>query len=304
MKRMNVPPSPLIVLDRFVSEANRDDLRSDERRIYDRALSLRSRLSGPPRVLIAGEFSAGKSTLANLLVGADLIPTSVLATHLPPVEFSYGKSGQAHASWWDTRVDVTFDRLDFQALSAVEPDYISLTAESPFLEKIRLADTPGTGDPAMMVDMMQSVARHSDVLIWCTNAVQSWKESERRTWSELPERLRKHAVLLVTHMDLPAIRKGRQRVLDRLNRLAGDDFAQIIPFSAPDAALAISEGNVRDEEMWNSSGGGPLVDQVNKLAVAARQDANELAGRLIQNYIAPSLSLNSPNDLYVGKTNP
>ncbi|MBM7069118.1 dynamin family protein [Actibacterium sp. 188UL27-1] len=290
MNRMLTSPDPLPILDRFVTQTERDDLRSDERRIYDRALSLRSRLSGPPRVLIAGEFSAGKSTLANLMVGADLIPTSVLANHIPPVEFSHGEVGQAHAAWWDTRVDVTFDTLDFAGLTAVEPDYIRLNAPSPFLEKIRLADTPGTSDPATLVDLMQSVARHSDVMIWCTNAVQSWKESERRTWSELPERLRQHSVLVVTHMDLPAIRKGRQRVLDRLNRLAGDDFTQIIPFSAPDAGRAISAGVVTDTEQWRNSGGEALVDQVLALALAARKDANELAGRLIQNYIAPSLA--------------
>ena len=290
MNRMVLPLSPLPVLDRFVTETNRDDLRSDERRIYDRARSLRARLSGPPRVLIAGEFSAGKSTLANMLVGANLIPTSVLASNIPPVEFSHGASGQAHAAWWDTRVDVTFDTLDFPGLAAVEPDYIGLSTPSPLLEKVRLADTPGTGDPAMLVDMMHSVAQHSDVLIWCTNAVQSWKESERRTWSELPERLRKHAILLVTHMDLPAIRKGRQRVLDRLTRLAGADFAQIIPFSAPQAAKAIVDGTVSDPEQWRDSGGEALVDQVLSLAEDARKDANELADRLIQNYIAPSLA--------------
>ena len=38
-----------------------------------------------PRIALMGEFSAGKSTLANLMVGSDPVPMQVVATQLPPV---------------------------------------------------------------------------------------------------------------------------------------------------------------------------------------------------------------------------
>ena len=43
-----------------------------------------------PRVALMGEFSAGKSTLSNLLVGRSALPVNVTATQLPPVWMSYG----------------------------------------------------------------------------------------------------------------------------------------------------------------------------------------------------------------------
>ena len=38
-----------------------------------------------PRVALMGEFSAGKSTLTNVLLGQKSIPVRVTATSLPPV---------------------------------------------------------------------------------------------------------------------------------------------------------------------------------------------------------------------------
>ena len=41
-----------------------------------------------PLVALMGEFSAGKSTLSNLLIGKQALPVNVTATQLPPVWMS------------------------------------------------------------------------------------------------------------------------------------------------------------------------------------------------------------------------
>ena len=43
-----------------------------------------------PRIAIMGEFSSGKSTLCNVLMGARPLLEKVTATQLPPVWLSYG----------------------------------------------------------------------------------------------------------------------------------------------------------------------------------------------------------------------
>ena len=43
-----------------------------------------------PCVALMGEFSAGKSTLSNLLIGTEALPVNVTATQLPPVWLSRG----------------------------------------------------------------------------------------------------------------------------------------------------------------------------------------------------------------------
>ena len=42
-----------------------------------------------PRIAIMGEFSAGKSTLCNILLGQAPLPMRVTATRLPPVLMTY-----------------------------------------------------------------------------------------------------------------------------------------------------------------------------------------------------------------------
>ncbi|TNF59741.1 MAG: hypothetical protein EP307_09890, partial [Rhodobacteraceae bacterium] len=46
-----------------------------------------------PRVALMGEFSAGKSTLTNLLLGAAPLPVKITATRLPPVWITQGDDG-------------------------------------------------------------------------------------------------------------------------------------------------------------------------------------------------------------------
>ena len=47
--------------------------------------------SSKPVIAIMGEFSVGKSTLSNLLIGSNPLPVKVTATQLPPIWLSYGE---------------------------------------------------------------------------------------------------------------------------------------------------------------------------------------------------------------------
>ena len=50
-----------------------------------------------PRVAFMGEFSAGKSTAVNLVIGARLLPTAAVATQLPPVWIAHGPEPRDYA---------------------------------------------------------------------------------------------------------------------------------------------------------------------------------------------------------------
>src|SRR5262245_10692561 len=48
-------------------------------------------LTRPPTVAVLGEVNSGKSTLVNLLLGHDLLQTSVLPSALGPLRLRYGE---------------------------------------------------------------------------------------------------------------------------------------------------------------------------------------------------------------------
>ena len=45
-----------------------------------------------PQVALMGEFSAGKSTLLNMLLGQDPLPVRITATSVPPIWISFGEN--------------------------------------------------------------------------------------------------------------------------------------------------------------------------------------------------------------------
>ncbi len=217
--------------------------------------------SRKPCIALMGEFSAGKTTLTNLLVGEDVLPTRVTATQLPPVWMSYGEPRAWYVDTEGQRHDLSFDDLHGVPVDGVR--YIRLFCKGRILETIDLIDTPGISDPNIPKAVWEMAVGYVNAVIWCTHSTQAWRESERSAWESLPERLRENSVLLATRSDklLPA---ERERVARRLRREAGDMFRNIIMFSAQDALRAASAENAGD--LWSESGGEALLAALHEVA--------------------------------------
>nr|WP_300975939.1 dynamin family protein [Yoonia sp.] len=65
-----------------------------------------------PRIALMGEFSAGKSTLSNLLLGARPLPEKVTATRLAPVWMSYGDTPAYRVLVDGSTEPVSLDQLE------------------------------------------------------------------------------------------------------------------------------------------------------------------------------------------------
>ena len=279
----------LAFLNDFVGKTDPDNGDVTEEATSLRALATKqiNRLNTPVRFIVTGEFSSGKSTLTNLLVGEGLIPTSVLASELPPLLFRFGNKAQIAAGWWAKTTLKAFGSVDFDAAMALDPDYIVVTSPNPFLQDVNVFDTPGTGDPLSDDKKMQHLTRSAEALIWCTNAVQAWRESERHMWSSLPAINRKHSILAITHTDLPAVKRNLDRVLTRVEKEAGDCFQAIVPVAAPTAMQAAPGGKIQDAIAWEESGGEALVAAINAIAEPIRDKKLADVAAIIERQLSP-----------------
>ena len=97
-----------------------------------------------PRVALMGEFSAGKSTLSNLLIGKPALPVNVTATQLPPVWISYGDDVPYRIGLDGEEEDVD---PSLSGISVHDTRYIRIFTEAKFLEHCDLIDMPGISDP-------------------------------------------------------------------------------------------------------------------------------------------------------------
>lgn len=204
-----------------------------------------------PRVALMGEFSAGKSTLSNLLIGRPALPVNVTATQLPPVWMSYG-----HEPSYKIGLDGVEYEVDekFSGVSVRDTRCVRIFLESKFLKNCDLIDMPGISDPNMDAEVWQRVIGEADIVIWCSHATQAWRQSEAAVWSTLPRELYDRSLLLLTRMDRILSERDRVRVVKRVQSETQGMFRQVLPVSLIQAVEARG-----DEEAWAASGADDLV---------------------------------------------
>lgn len=208
--------------------------------------------SGKPCVALMGEFSAGKSTLSNLLIGARSLPVQVTATQLPPVWISQGDQPPY-------RVDLegTVSPIDLNELGAIDvgdTSYVRIFRNSPVLGICDVIDMPGISDPSMAADVWQRVIHHADMVVWCSHATQAWRQSEAAVWDSLPPTLYEKSLLLLTRMDKITSERDRMRVLKRVERETQGLFSRVMPISL---LQALNAGD--DAEAWAGSGAQDFI---------------------------------------------
>ncbi len=253
----------------------KDDIISHQREVTAAQLSrLEDWANRKPCIALMGEFSAGKTTLINFLLGEDILPTRVTATQLPPVWMSYGDPAAFYVDTDGQRHDLPFDSIDTVPLENAR--YIRLYCRGNVLETVDLIDTPGISDPNIPRQIWEVAVGYVNTIVWCTHATQAWRETERSAWESLPDRLRAQSVLLATRSD-KLTETERARVLSRLEREAGEQFRNIIMFSATDAIKASAAEEASD--LWQSSGADDLLVTLGEIAAEISEHRKQMLAR-------------------------
>lgn len=223
-----------------------------------------------PRIGLMGEFSAGKSTLSNLLLGARPLPEKVTATRLAPVWLSHGTADPYRVDLNGETEPVTLTSLETVPFDTTR--MIRVFLESDILALCDLIDFPGISDPNMPSIVWERLLPEVDAVIWCTHATQAWRQSEAAVWETMPESLRDFSILLITRYDKLINDTDRRRVFQRVRRETDGQFAATFPISLMQALQA---GD--DQTRWDDSGAGPfvthLIAMIEKLTrIVARLD--------------------------------
>ena len=200
-----------------------------------------------PIIAFMGEFSAGKSTLCNLLMGTSPLPTKVTATQLPPVWISHGEDDAQRED-----IDGVTTPVDLDALGDLAPEQtrvIRIFQRADILDLCDLIDMPGISDPNLPPDLWQPVVEQADMVIWCTHATQAWRQSEAATWASTNPELYRKSLLLVTRFDKLLTERDRDRVLRRVRKETDGLFADCLPISLTEALAADD-----DRDRWERSG--------------------------------------------------
>lgn len=276
-------------LERFLTVTKKQPASAELDEMRDRALAHAERLSNAVSIGFAGEFGAGKSSLANMLAGADILPTGPQHLKLPLVIVAYADAPETTVGWWDKEPKV-YSGIALEKAAADNPDFISVGLNTPALQEISLFDLPGAGALDDTYKQTLDLLDYVDCAIWCTNGTNAWRETERHLWSKVPQKLRDNSLLAVTHTDLPPVRDALDRVLGRLNKEKGSLFRAVVPIGTPVAVRAMEQEPEPDFELWETCGGQNLAEQVLKIALDHRQHDLDAARKDLAEEFLPYLA--------------
>lgn len=219
-----------------------------------------------PRLALMGEFSAGKSTLANLLVGASHLPVQVTATQLPPVWLSQGTSPPFRVDLQGKSIPVSLARLEDVPIA--ETACIRIFGTSATLAQCDIIDMPGISDPNMPAAIWQRILPLADGVIWCTHATQAWRQSESAIWATMTPELQQRSLLLLTRIDKILSDRDRLRVIKRVSKETDGLFAgPCLPVSLTQAVAATP-----DSPAFASAGAAEVMARLADLIDLIRGD--------------------------------
>ncbi len=259
------------------------------------AVRLTNQLSRALRISVLGEYNSGKSALINVLIGTQVLPTSVEAnTRLPVRIFQAARPSLAVEMADRERFVVPADQFDPSLLDTAAMLHVGLPLGR--LESFEVIDTPGlaSGDPEMCERALDT-CRQSHLAIWCSTAMQAWKASELGAWQSLPKRLRSNGILAVTFKDAIECREDEGRLWSRINAEAAPHFKRVVMVSARDgiAARQMSD-SVESDRLWHESGAAELSkavdDAVSSLIIKRVRGAEQLLHAAMSGHARHTLS--------------
>jgi GTP-binding protein EngB required for normal cell division len=151
--------------------------------LEDALRARRRELDEPLRVVLLGEFSAGKSTFLNALVGAEVSPMGVLPT---TAHVHWLRQGERLARVYDRRGGVIETSVEEAARAVTrrrsagfEIDHVEVTLPVARLGRMEILDTPGfnAGDESHE-EAVRRAFELADVALWIFDARQAGKQSE------------------------------------------------------------------------------------------------------------------------------
>lgn len=152
---------------------------------------VRTIVEKPLRLAVMGEFSTGKSSFLNRLLGMDILPTGVMPVTSIVTVLEYSEEQKLELLIKEPSGNITTKQYDgytnlkkWQKASKEQEDLfqikqITVYLENDYLRYFTILDTPGLNDPTNYGELTRALFEKVNFVIWLFKANQAGTRTER-----------------------------------------------------------------------------------------------------------------------------
>ncbi|WP_301006267.1 MULTISPECIES: dynamin family protein [Helicobacter] len=197
--------------------------------------NLQQKEAEPMQIAIIGQFSSGKSTFLNALLGQDILPTGITPITSKVCKICYGEDYILEILYKDGRK--VLQNIDFLHKLSRENSqnihHFCLYAPILFLKEINFLDTPGfnsqnSDDTHTTLKILENV----DGIIWLTLIDNAGKNSEKALLKEFITHFAQKSLCVLNQKDRLKDEQEVQTSLEYAKVAFEGIFSEVIPISA------------------------------------------------------------------------
>ena len=230
-------------LARLVNELNDPSLHASEQ-IKESLNLLVDTLNEPPLIAVIGQFSSGKSTFLNALLGADVLPSGLTPVTAKAVRLKFAKLPLLSVKFTNGSESLlTSSELGELNAMSEQIGGMTLYAPSEILKEINFIDTPGLNslrdaDTKETKNTLKKVCG----AIWLSLANNAAKASELESIKEILEQNDLKAICLINQKDKLS-EEELSTLLAHVRQTYKELFAKRVAISSKQALLGITNSD-------------------------------------------------------------
>ncbi|WP_107812385.1 dynamin family protein [Campylobacter concisus] len=238
-------------LARLVNDLNDPSLHISEQ-IKESLNLLIDTLNEPPLIAVIGQFSSGKSTFLNALLGQDILPSGLTPVTAKAVRLKFAKMPLLSVKFINGSESLLASS-DLAELNKLGEQVSSMTlyAPSEILKEINFIDTPGLNSlrDADTKETKNTLKKVSGA-IWLSLANNAAKASELESIKEILKANDLKAICLINQKDKLS-EEELESLLKHARQTYGELFEDIIAISSKQALLGITNNDKSPLEASN-----------------------------------------------------
>lgn len=201
---------------------------------------LQNALNAPLKIAVIGQFSSGKSSFLNALLGQNILPSGIIPITAKVCELCYGKNTFLQINYKDGAQELTtIDFLTKQSEKITQIDYFKLYAPNEILRHITFLDTPGfNSQNAQDTDISNNILQAVDGIIWLSLIDNVGKSSEKEVLTNHIKKFKSKSLCVLNQKDRLKNDNEINTSLKYAKSAFGGIFEDIVAISAKDALKA------------------------------------------------------------------